>query len=304
MNTFTRREFVSALSLGAGYLVFGNPLTRLDTARSTDPFQMVRLGNSGLETTLLGIGTGFHGNYRSSALTRQDYGKALAVIQHAYDVGIRFFDAADSYGTHGLMQEALRTIPREEITITSKIWTREGGIPEPERPAADVVVDRFRRELNTDYLDLVQLHCMVAPNWTEIERRQMDTLSDLKARGVIKAHGVSVHSWEAMRAAVESPWVDVLHARINPFGIAMDKPEPQEVIALIHQLHDSGKGVIGMKLVGGGDYPQDEEKIDTALRFVLGLGSVDMVIVGFEHAEQIDDYAGRVKQALTQLRSG
>jgi aryl-alcohol dehydrogenase-like predicted oxidoreductase len=304
MNTFTRREFVSALSLGTGYLVFGNPLTRFGTGSSIDPFQLVRLGDSGLETTLLGIGTGFHGNYRSSALTRQDRTKALGVIQHAYDVGIRFFDAADSYGTHGLMQEALETIPREEITITSKIWTREGGIPEPERPAADVVVDRFRKELNTDYIDLVQLHCMVAPNWTEIEQRQMDTLSNLKARGVIRAHGVSVHSWEAMKAAVESPWVDVLHARINPYGIAMDKPEPQEVIALIHQLHDSGKGVIGMKLVGGGDYPQDDEKIDTALRFVLGLGSVDMIIVGFEHTEQIDDYAGRVQQTLSQMRPG
>jgi len=304
MNTFTRREFVSALSLGTGYLAFGNPLTRFGTGRSADPFQLVRLGDSGLETTLLGIGTGFHGNYRSSALTRQDRTKALGVLQHAYDVGIRFFDAADSYGTHGLMQEALETIPREDVTITSKIWTREGGIPEPERPAADIVVDRFRKELNTDYIDLVQLHCMVAPNWTEIEQRQMDTLSNLKARGVIKAHGVSVHSWEAMKAAVKSPWVDVLHARINPYGIAMDKPEPQEVIALIHQLHDSGKGVIGMKLVGGGDYPQNDEKIDTALRFVLGLGSVDMIIVGFEHTEQIDDYAGRVQQTLTQMRPG
>jgi aryl-alcohol dehydrogenase-like predicted oxidoreductase len=304
MNTFTRREFVSALSLGTGYLAFGNPLTRFGTGRSADPFQVVRLGDSGLETTLLGIGTGFHGNYRSSALTRQDRTKALGVLQHAYDVGIRFFDAADSYGTHGLMQEALETIPREDVTITSKIWTREGGIPEPERPAADIVVDRFRKELDTDYIDLVQLHCMVAPNWTEIEQRQMDTLSNLKARGVIRAHGVSVHSWEAMKAAVKSPWVDVLHARINPYGIAMDKPEPQEVIALIHQLHDSGKGVIGMKLVGGGDYPQNDEKIDTALRFVLGLGSVDMIIVGFEHTEQIDDYAGRVQQTLTQMRPG
>lgn len=304
MNTFTRREFVTALSVGTGYLVFGNPLAGLGAGRSTDPFQLVRLGNSGLETTLLGIGTGFHGNNRSSALTRQDHAKALGVIQHAYDVGIRFFDAADSYGTHGLMKEALDTIPRDDITITSKIWTRAGGIPEPERPDADIVVDRFRRELNTDYLDLVQLHCMVAPNWTEIERRQMDILADLKARGVIKAHGVSVHTWEAMRAAVESPWVDVLHARINPYGIAMDKPEPQEVIALIHQLHDSGKGVIGMKLVGGGDYPEDDEKIDTALRFVLELGSVDMIIVGFEHAAQIDDYAGRMRQALAETRSG
>jgi aryl-alcohol dehydrogenase-like predicted oxidoreductase len=304
MKKFNRREFVSALSLSTGYLVFGNPLTGTLNRISNDPFQLVKLGTSGLETTLLGIGMGFHGYNRSSALTRQDQSKALAVVQHAYDAGIRCFDNADAYGSHGLMAEALTTIPRDEVTIVSKIWTREGGIPELERPDANVVVGRFRKELNTDYIDLVQLHCMVAADWTEIEKRQMDILSDLKSKGIIKAHGVSVHTWEAMRAAVESPWVDVLHARINPYGIAMDKPEPEEVISLIHQLHDSGKGVIGMKLVGGGEYPQDEEKIDNSVRFVLGLGSVDMIIVGFEQYEQIDNYAGRMRKALDQIQSG
>jgi aryl-alcohol dehydrogenase-like predicted oxidoreductase len=302
MHAYSRREFVTALSLGTGYLMFGNPLAASTGGIPTSPFQRVPLGTSGLETSLLGIGMGFHGGNRSSALTRQDRAKALHVVQHAYEVGIRFFDNADSYGTHGLMAEALQTIPREEITLCSKIWTRRGGIPEPERPDADVVVDRFRRELNTDYLDLVQLHCMVAADWPAIEARQMDILDDLKSRGIIKAHGVSVHTWEAMRAAVESPWVDVLHARINPYGIAMDKPEPAEVIELIHRLHDSGRGVIGMKLVGGGEYPDDSARIDNALRFVLGLGSVDMVIVGFEHTEQLDNYTARVEAALTQLQ--
>lgn len=302
MQTFSRREFFSALSLGTGYLLWGNPLAAYPIRAPAGPFDLVPLGNSGLATTLLGIGMGFHGSNRSSALTRQDRTRALGVVQHAYDVGIRFFDNADSYGTHGLMAQALQAIPREDITLCTKIWTRPGGIPEAERPDADVVVDRFRRELNTDYLDLVQLHCMVAADWTVRERRQMDLLDDLKARGVIKAHGVSVHTWEAMKAAVESPWVDVLHARINPYGIAMDRPEPAEVIALLHRLHDAGKGVIGMKLVGGGEYPQDPERIDHALRFVLEVGSVDMVIVGFEHAEQIDDYAGRVTKTLAQLQ--
>ena len=106
-----------------------------------------------------------------------------------------------------------------------------------------------------------------------------------------------------MKAAVESPWVDVLHARINPYGIMMDKPEPEAVISLIHQLHDSGKGVIGMKLVGGGTYVEDADKIDNALRFVLGLGSVDMLIVGFQETDQIDNYTGRMKTALSEIKS-
>ena len=297
---FSRRDFLSALSLGTGYLMFGRALTACSRV-STDPFQLVKLGNSGLRTTLLGIGTGVKANMRSSFMTRQDKAKSLALLRHAYDAGIRLFDLADTYGTHPLMAEALEHIPREEITMTSKIWFREGGIPDPERPDADVVVERFLKELRTDYLDLVQIHGMVADDWTDGFKRQMDILDELKSKGIIRAHGVSVHSTPAMKAALASPWVDVLHARINPYGIAMDQPEPEEVVSLIHKFHDAGKGVIGMKLVGNGQLRDDSEKIDNSLRFALGLGSVDNIIVGFEEPGQIDNYVQRMKDALTQM---
>ena len=129
----------------------------------------------------------------------------------------------------------------------------------------------------------------------------MDILEDLKAKGIIKAHGVSVHSLEAMKAGVADPWVDVLHARINPFGIAMDKPDPKEVVEVIHQMHASGRGVIGMKLVGNGDLRDDSEKIDQSLKFVLGLNSIDMVIVGFESSGQVDNYLDRMGSTLQAL---
>jgi predicted aldo/keto reductase-like oxidoreductase len=87
----------------------------------------------------------------------------------------------------------------------------------------------------------------------------MDILDNLKAKGIIKAHGVSVHSLEAMKDAVKNPWIDVIHVRINPYGIAMDKPDPAEVVKVINQLHAAGKGVIGMKLVGNGDYRERQQ---------------------------------------------
>ncbi|MFW5773810.1 MAG: aldo/keto reductase, partial [Tangfeifania sp.] len=263
--------------------------------------QKVKLGNSGLETTLLGIGTGVHAGNRESYLTRQEKTKSLDLLMHAWDKGIRFFDCADTYGTHSFVKEMLPKVNREELTLTSKIWVRGGGIPEPERPDADVVVDRFRKELGTDYLDLVQIHCMVEENWTETQKRQMDILENLKAKGIIRAHGVSVHSLQAMKDALASDWVDVIHVRINPYGIAMDKPEPEEVVEVIHQLHDSGKGVIGMKLVGNGQLRDQSEKIDNSLKFVLGLKSVDMMIIGFEENEQVDNYLARTEKALNQI---
>lgn len=297
-----RRNFVKALSLGTAHVLFSNPLYASSGGGfATDPLQTVKLGKSGIETTMLGFGTGVHAGNRNSFLTRQGKEKSLALLRHAWDKGIRFFDCADTYGTHGFVKEALADMSRDEITLSSKIWVRGGGIPEPERPDADIVVDRFRKELDTDYLDLVQIHCMIEENWTETQKRQMDILENLKAKGIIRAHGVSVHSLDAMKDALASEWVDVIHVRINPYGIAMDKPDPEEVVEVIHQLHQSGKGVIGMKLIGNGELRNQSEKIDNALRFVLGLRSVDMMIIGFEENEQIDNYLARTENALTDL---
>lgn len=300
-----RRKFLTALSLGTAHVLFSNPLlANTFQSASLNPLQKVKLGNSGIETTLLGIGTGVHASNRSSFLTKQEKDKSLGLLRYAYDKGFRNFDCADTYGTHWMMAEVLPHMNREELTITSKIWVRSGGIPDADRPDANIVVDRFRKEMKTDYIDLVQIHCMVDADWTDSQKRQMDILENLKSKGIVKAHGVSVHSLDAMKAAVKSPWVDVIHVRINPYGIAMDKPEPEEVVKVIKQLHDSGKGVIGMKVIGDGKYSNDSEKIDNTLRFVMGLRTVNMMIVGFENTAQIDNYLGRVEKALGELNRG
>lgn len=297
--SLSRRKFLTALSLGTAHVIFSNPLyAGALKGYSANPLQKVKLGKSGLETTLLGVGTGVHASNRSSFLSRQEKNKSLALLRYAYDKGFRNFDCADTYGTHWMMAEVLPHMNREDLTITSKIWVRGGGIPDAERPDANIVVDRFRKEMKTDYIDLVQIHCMVDKEWTDSQKKQMDLLENLKSKGIVKAHGVSVHSLEAMKTAVQSPWVDVIHVRINPYGIAMDKPEPKEVVKVIQQLHDSGKGVIGMKVIGNGEYSNDSEKIDNTLRFILGLGTVDMMIVGFENTKQIDNYLERVEKAL------
>jgi aryl-alcohol dehydrogenase-like predicted oxidoreductase len=297
-RNLTRRQFVATtLAAGAGSVLLGKSVlgsAARSQGQSADPFQIVSLGKSGLKSTLLGMGTGFSGYNRSSNITRA--GVAESIIRSAYEKGIRFFDCADSYGTHPFTAAALKGVPRESYTLSSKIWVGPGGIPETERPDADLVIDRFRKELNTDYLDLVQIHCMTDPEWTDKQKKQMDILENLKAKEIIRAHGVSVHSLDAMKACLESPWVDVVHVRVNPYGEAMDKRDAADVIPVIEKLHKSGKGVIGMKLIGNGNFKNDSEKIDASLKYVLGLGTVDMIIVGFELPEQIDNYIERVKK--------
>jgi aryl-alcohol dehydrogenase-like predicted oxidoreductase len=300
----TRRQFVTtSITVGAGTVLLGKTgfaLKGKPSGLSSGPFQIVTLGKSGLKTTLLGMGTGFSGNNRSSNITRA--GVAESLIRQAYEKGIRFFDCADSYGTHPYAAAALKGIPRENYTLSSKIWLSQGGIPEPDRPDANIVIDRFRKELKTDYLDLVQIHCMTDPKWTDKHKKQMDILENLKAKEIIRAHGVSVHSLEAMEACLDSPWVDVIHVRINPFGESMDRKDPAEVTPVIEKLHKSGKGIIGMKLIGNGNFRNDSDKIDNSLKYVLGLGTVNSIIVGFELPEQIDNYIGRVENLFNDKK--
>jgi aryl-alcohol dehydrogenase-like predicted oxidoreductase len=301
-KNLTRREFVGTLAAGTGLILGSYGLAASSFAgviKSIDPFKVVSLGKTGIKTTLLGMGTGFNGGNRSSAITRA--GNAELMIKYAFDKGLRFFDCADTYGTHPYVMKALKDIPREKYTLSSKIWMTRGGIPEPERPDANIVVDRFRKELGTDYLDIVQIHCMMNGNWTDEQKKQMDILETLKVKGIVRAHGVSVHTFQALEAAAASTWVDVIHVRINPFGASMDSNDPAQVVPIIKKMHDSGKGIIGMKLIGNGSFSNDPEKVDQSIRYVLGLGTVDMVIIGFEKPDQIDDYTLRLENALKSL---
>jgi len=296
IKRISRRHFVSAVTAGAGTLLLKNVASAITPGRiagKKDPFEKITIGKTGIKSTFLGMGTGYSGYNRSSNITRA--GVAESVIRAAYEKGIRFFDCADSYGTHPYTKAALKSIPRENYVLSSKMWVTSGGIPEPERPDSEIVVDRFRKELNTDYLDIVQLHCMTSGDWTDQQKRFMDGLEKCKSKGMIKAHGVSVHTIQALEAAAADPWVDVIHVRINPFGSSMDSKDPAQVAAVVEKMHKAGKGVIGMKLIGNGSYKNDSEKINQALKYVIELGTVDMIIVGFEKPEQIDDYIGRIR---------
>ena len=137
-------------------------------------------------------GHGREGGKRESNQTRLGKEKFTALINEAYDRGVHVFDLADLYGTHPYVIPALKTIPRDKYMIISKIWLKPGGIPEAERPDADVVIPRFLKEIGTDYIDLVLLHCVTDPNWNKDLRKQMDILAnvqgkrcDTRARGFV-----------------------------------------------------------------------------------------------------------------------
>lgn len=259
---------------------------------------MVSLGNHG-KVPLLGIGTGVKAGNRTNALWRTGEANFADSVRCAYDEGVRLFDCADSYGSLPHVAKALHDKPRDSFVLVCKVWCHPtGGIPKDEpRDNSTAVVERFLREANTDYLDIVQLHCQTDALWTTTYRPHMDALETCKQKGMIRAHGCSCHSLEALEAAAADPWVDVVHSRINPWGVCMDGPADQ-VVPVLRKIHAAGKGVIGMKLVGEGRFKGDDAKINESLRFVLGLGCVDALIVGFESPAEILDYKRRLRLAL------
>jgi aryl-alcohol dehydrogenase-like predicted oxidoreductase len=294
-----RRDFIRHSAVGIGGVLAGLPSgIRAEPSSPQafyDPYEKVSLGKTGLKVSRFCLGTGVHGGNRESNHTRMGKQKFEALIRGAHERGIGLYDLADLYGTHPYVVPALKAVARDRYAIVSKIWFRSGGIPEADRPDADVVVQRFLKEVGTDYLDLVLLHCVESPKWPEELRKQMDLLAKLKEKGLIRAHGVSCHSLGALEAAVGEPWVDSVHARINPYGMSMDGPA-ERVAPVLKRLHAAGKGVVGMKIIGEGRLRNDEEKRDASARFVLGLGCVDVLNIGFEKVEEIDDFAARVRK--------
>jgi predicted aldo/keto reductase-like oxidoreductase len=289
-----RRNFIgqSAAALGAA-AVGGMAANAAEQPRKlTSGADRVKLGKTGIETSLLGLGTGSIGVKHSSNQVKLGEEKFKRLIRYAYDIGITYFDTADQYGSHLYLREALRGLPRDRIFIQTKTHATT-----PEMARADV--ERFREELGVDYLDTLLMHCMQKSSWPADRRAVMDTLADYKAKGKIRAVGVSCHGMAPLKAAVDCDWIDVDLARINPVGGQAGRMDgtPEEVASCLKAMHAKGKGIIGMKILAEGTLKTPEQQINS-LRFVLGLGCVSCFCIGFESPQQIDQIMRHIETAL------
>ena len=277
-----RRKFISNAAAGIGAACLA-PL--LDAApQRVEATDTVVLGKTGIRTSRLAMGTGTIGFGGSSNQTRT--GGLTRLLRTGYDRGLTFFDTADGYGSHPEVAEAVSHLPREKVVIMTKCDSRD-----PQEAKADL--DRYRRELKTDYIDILLVHCVTEGDWTTRYRGVMDVFSEAKQKGIIRTHGVSCHSIEALRAAAASPWVEVDLVRLNPVGAHMDA-NPQTVIGVIKQMRAQGKGIIGMKILGQGAM---RKRQDEAIRFALGTGVLDAFTIGAENDQEQSDLIRRVAAA-------
>lgn len=283
----TRRGFLAA---GAA-CAFG--CTELPRPTRHSAFEKVTLGKTGIVTTRLGFGTGVHAWNRASALAKK-HGRdgAARLVRAAYDRGVRFFDTADAYGSHAFVRDALKGVPRDSYVIATK-YAWGGGIPASDRADVPTSIDRYLRELGTDYIDLVQIHCVTDAAWPRKFAAQMAALEAAKRAGKIRAHGCSFHSFAALETAAETPWLDVVHARINPYGRNMSAPA-EKVMPVLKKMHAQGQGVIGMKILGVGSLAKEPGKMDASIAYALQSGAVDVLNIGFLSIGEVDDIVRRI----------
>ena len=282
-----RRDFLTgaAAGLGAACLPSSSLATAFDA--SSQKFQAhdtVTLGNTGIRTSRLAMGTGTVGMGGGSNQTRT--GQLVSLLRSGYDDGLIFFDTADSYGSHPEVATALKQVPRDKAVVMTKCDSRD-----PKEAKADL--ERFRRELKTDYIDICLIHCVTEDDWTDRYRGVMDVFSEAKEKGIIRTHGVSCHSIGALRAAAKSPWVEVDLVRLNPVGAHMDA-DPNTVVSVIKEMRAQGKGIIGMKILGQGAM---RHRQDEAIRYALNSGVLDAFTIGAENRQEQQDLIRRIAAA-------
>lgn len=295
VRVITRREFIErSAAMAAGVLLA--PMAAWAAKKTA--VDQVPLGKTGLKVSRLGIGIGTNSGRVQQELGQEGLNR---LIRYAYDQGLTYIDIARSYRTHTMLGEAIKGLPREKLFIQTKIGGR------PEKPFEDI--DGCRKTYGVDYIDSVLVHCTITPNWEEERKRVMDALAEAKDKKMIRAHGVSCHSLPALKRAVELDWVDVHLVRVNPQGAHMDTADIKSwnaasnashvpgVMEQLKLMRAKGRGIIGMKIIGNGDFtnPEDREK---SIRFAMQPGLLDCVTIGFKSPAEIDEAIQRMNSAL------
>lgn len=256
---------------------------------------LVVLGATGLEVPIMAMGTGTSGWGGSSNQTRMGIDTFVRLAKNAYDHGMRFYDMAEAYGSHRFVAEAIKDMPREELTLLTKITSTSGLSSTATRQK----IDSFRSEVGTDYFDIVLMHYMTSGGWASSRQGAMEGLERAKEDGLVKAVGISAHSLAALREAAESPWVDVILARTNPFRSNMDG-SVNEIKNVLGTARRNGKGIIGMKIFGEGSRVKDEER-EQSLRFALTESNIHCMTIGYESVAQMNDAIARVVRIRKEI---
>jgi 1-deoxyxylulose-5-phosphate synthase len=291
MHRQTRRDF---LFTGAATALASALPAQAAKRSATD---WVTLGKTNVKVTRLAFGTGTFSGRVQRELGQDGFTR---LVRHAYDRGIRFFETADAYsGMPQMLANALKGIPRDSYKLMTKYRVRDVDNPKG-------TIDRYRSDLNSEYFDILLMHCLRNPTWPEDTKKLQDAFLEAQDRKVILSHGASVHGLQGLRQFPGNKWLQVALLRTNHKGVKMDNMDLRdtdtpgdvgEVFATAKKLHGQGLGILGMKLIGEGQFTTAEDR-EAAMQKVMKSGVVDAVTIGFKSPAEIDESIERMNRAL------
>ncbi len=237
----------------------------------------ILLGNTGLEVSRIGMGVLAIGpNQRNLPLK-----EGADVISHAFDKGINLIDTAQYYRAYPYIRRALSSGRHKAVVCSKSLAADYEGM--------SAAIEEARRALDTDVIDIFLMHEVRAGQFEE-RAGAWECLCDAKARGIIRAAGVSTHNVDVTMQMAGINECDVVFSLINYAGLGIrlgGRPgtarEMEEALRLCRNM---GKGTMSMKAFGGGNLTLNYQK---ALGYALSLRQVDSVMIGFSSAKEIDD---------------
>jgi aryl-alcohol dehydrogenase-like predicted oxidoreductase len=291
MARYSRRDFL-VTSLATGALATTGTLPLLaQGAKATD---WVTLGKSNVKVTRLAFGTGSHGGAIQREIGQDNFN---ALVRHAYDRGIRFFETSDTYGDmHRMLGVALKGIPRDSYRIMSKVTTNDG---DPQQR-----FDDLRKQINSDYFDIMLMHVQQGDDWPSRSARWQDAILEAQQKKIILSRGASVHGLPALRQVPTNKWLQVAMIRMNHKGTKMDSDgnaweatgDVPQVVDHVRQARTAGLGIISMKLIGEGVFNHEDRQ--KAMRFAFQNAGVDCVTVGYKSPAEVDEAIDNLNAAL------
>ena len=245
---------------------------------------MVKIGGAGLEVSKLGFGTVYFG-VPSLNINPEQGGR---ILSESYKFGVNFWDTSDDYGSHPHVASALKRVPRKEVVISTKTSAKSGE-------EAEKSLKSSLKELNTDYVDIFLLHS-VESDWIDGCHQVLKELNDLKTTGIARAIGLSTHSVIVVREASGFEELDVLmticckanQAMISKYRehIPLEDGSIDEMFHAIKLAHDSGKGIIAMKVLGTSAPPLVRNH-QSSIKSIAQLDFVDTMVIGMRSLDEV-----------------
>ncbi|SCY98144.1 aldo/keto reductase [Alkaliphilus peptidifermentans] len=233
-----------------------------------------RLGNTGLQVSKLCFGSLTMGPLQAN-LTPDEGGKLL---RHSFEKGINFIDTAELYETYPHILKALNGYKRDEIIIASKSYAYS-------KATAEASLKKALKEMKIDYIDIFLLHEQENENTIRGHNEALEYFVKMKEKGYIRAFGISTHHIAAVKASGSINEIEVIHPIVNMSGLGIQDGNIEDMLLAIDKAHKAGKGIYGMKPLGGGNLLRSFKE---CFDFVLNISSLDSIAIGMQTIEEIN----------------